>query len=195
MENPVYFVENTFVLEPKTCHLGGLSRTLKLWGKVYRWGGEANPSLWPGHGCERLLCNAWAEPYNVSNQPWYCCLSLRVEGAFRVVHGFLLQGFKQQDSGRWGMRKPWWRAELYASCKMMRCRGVMVPEHLPFMPYTHVTSGRVWKLGSVTFVSQSSACGGTPKYSSFPSRINVSRSQHSFSFFSFLVHSWLPWLQ
>ena len=37
---------------------------------------------------------------------------------------------------------------------------MMVPEHLPSMPYTHVTSGRVWNLGSVTFVSQSSACGG-----------------------------------
>jgi len=36
----------------------------------------------------------------------------------------------------------------------------MVPEHLLSMPYTHVTSGRVWNLGSVTFVSQSSACGG-----------------------------------
>jgi len=40
---------------------------------------------------------------------------------------------------------------------------VMVPEHLPSVPYTHVTSGwdgMVWKLGSVFFVSQSSACGG-----------------------------------
>ena len=36
----------------------------------------------------------------------------------------------------------------------------MVPEHLPSMLYTHVTSGRVWNLESVTFVSQSSACGG-----------------------------------
>jgi len=36
----------------------------------------------------------------------------------------------------------------------------MVPEHFLSMPYTHVTSGRVWNLGSVTFVSQSSACGG-----------------------------------
>ena len=35
-----------------------------------------------------------------------------------------------------------------------------MPEHLPSMPYTHVTSGRAWNLGSVTFVSQSSACGG-----------------------------------
>ena len=33
-------------------------------------------------------------------------------------------------------------------------------EHLPSTPYTHVTSGRVWNLGSVTFVIQSSACGG-----------------------------------
>jgi hypothetical protein len=37
---------------------------------------------------------------------------------------------------------------------------VMVPEHFPAMPYTHVTSGRIWHLGSATFVSQSSACGG-----------------------------------
>jgi hypothetical protein len=37
----------------------------------------------------------------------------------------------------------------------------MVPEHLPSMPYTHVTSGRVRDLGGVTFVSQwkHSACG------------------------------------
>ena len=35
----------------------------------------------------------------------------------------------------------------------------MVPEHLPSMLYTHVTSGRVWNMGSVTFVIQSSACG------------------------------------
>ena len=37
---------------------------------------------------------------------------------------------------------------------------MMVPEYLPSMPYTHVISGRVWNLGSVAFVSQSSACGG-----------------------------------
>ena len=37
---------------------------------------------------------------------------------------------------------------------------MMVPEHFPSVPYTHFTSGRVWNLGSVTFVSQSSACGG-----------------------------------
>ena len=37
---------------------------------------------------------------------------------------------------------------------------MMVPEHLPFMPYTHVTSGRVWNSGSVTIFTQSSACGG-----------------------------------
>jgi len=36
---------------------------------------------------------------------------------------------------------------------------VILPEHLPSMPYTRITSGRVWSLGSVTFVSQSSACG------------------------------------
>ena len=36
---------------------------------------------------------------------------------------------------------------------------MMVPEHLLSMPYTHVTPGRVWKLGSLNFVSQSSACG------------------------------------
>jgi len=35
-----------------------------------------------------------------------------------------------------------------------------VPEHLPSKPYTHVTCGRVWNLGSVTFVNQFSACGG-----------------------------------
>jgi len=32
----------------------------------------------------------------------------------------------------------------YASCKMLRRWGVMVPEHLLSMPYTHVTSGRIW---------------------------------------------------
>jgi len=37
---------------------------------------------------------------------------------------------------------------------------VMVPEHLPSMPYTHVTSGRVWNLGCVTFVNQFPARGG-----------------------------------
>ena len=37
---------------------------------------------------------------------------------------------------------------------------MMVPEHKQSVPYTHVTSGRVWNLGSVTYVSQSSACGG-----------------------------------
>ena len=38
---------------------------------------------------------------------------------------------------------------------------MMVPEHLSSMPCTHVTSGgRAWNLESVTFVSQSSACGG-----------------------------------
>ena len=31
----------------------------------------------------------------------------------------------------------------YASCKMLRRWGVMVPEHLLSMPYTHVTSGRI----------------------------------------------------
>ena len=37
---------------------------------------------------------------------------------------------------------------------------MIVPKHLPFMPYTHVTSARVCNLGSVTVVIQSSACGG-----------------------------------
>jgi len=36
----------------------------------------------------------------------------------------------------------------------------MVPEHLPSMPYTHVTSGRFWNLGSVTFVNQFPARSG-----------------------------------
>ena len=38
---------------------------------------------------------------------------------------------------------------------------MMVPEHLPTMPYTHAC--HFWEgleLGSVTFVSQSSVCGG-----------------------------------
>jgi hypothetical protein len=42
----------------------------------------------------------------------------------------------------------------------LRCWVAMVPEHSPSISYTHVTSGRVWNLGSVTCVSQSSACGG-----------------------------------
>jgi len=42
---------------------------------------------------------------------------------------------------------------------MLRRWGVMVPEHLPSMPYKHVTFGRVWNLGSVTDVCQSSAYG------------------------------------
>jgi hypothetical protein len=50
------------------------------------------------------------------------------------------------------------RAELYAYCKMLRRWGVMVPEHL--LCRTHVMSGSVWSLGSVTFISQSSTRGG-----------------------------------
>ena len=39
---------------------------------------------------------------------------------------------------------------------------MMVPEHLPSMPYTHVTSGRVWNLESVSLIFQYSAFGGWP---------------------------------
>ena len=43
---------------------------------------------------ERLSCNGWAVPDNVSIQPWYCCLSLKVVG----VGSFLLRVLGQGDS-------------------------------------------------------------------------------------------------
>jgi len=41
---------------------------------------------------ERLSCNGWAEPDNVSIQPWYCCLSLKVVGVGRFLLRVLGQG-------------------------------------------------------------------------------------------------------
>ena len=51
-----------------------------------------------GRGCKRLSCNGWAEPNNVSIQPWYCCLSSKVVEVDEVVLGFLLRGLRQGDS-------------------------------------------------------------------------------------------------
>jgi len=53
--------------------------------------------LRPGHDCEGDR-EGRAEPGNVSIQPWYCCLSLKVVGVDEVIFGFLLQGLRQGDS-------------------------------------------------------------------------------------------------
>jgi len=43
------------------------------------------------------VTRAWLQK-TVSNQLWYCCLSLKVVGVSEVVLGFLLQGLGHGDS-------------------------------------------------------------------------------------------------
>jgi len=144
-------VENASVLEPKTMSYGWAVQN--SWNSGVKSRGEAILSFVTRAFCKRLSCNGWAEPYNVNIKPWYCCLSLKALRVDEVVLGFLLQGLGQglddkqsyMHPVKCGGAKGWW------------CRSIF---HFPSMPYTHVTSGRFWNLGSVRFVSQSSACGG-----------------------------------
>jgi hypothetical protein len=83
---------------------------------------------------------------------------IEIHGSRWNLLGFLLQGLGQGESGgdmhlddeqsymhpvnRWGA-EGWWCWSIFHLCRT----------------HMHVTSGRVWNLGSVTFVSQSSSWG------------------------------------
>ena len=93
----------------------------------------------------------------MSIRPWYCCLSLKVVGVDEVVLGFLLQGLGQGGS-----------TELKASmlsrviCILYNAEALRGDGAGAFTIHAVHTCHlwRVWNLGSVNFVSQSSACGG-----------------------------------
>jgi len=130
----------------------------KSWSSGVKSRGKPFFLLWPRHGCERLSCNGWAEPNNASIQPWFVLLPVienrgsRWSSLWNFGARFWTGGFSRES-------KPRWRAKLYASSKCWGAEGCWCRSIYHLCRIHMSPLGRVWNLGSVTFVSQSSACG------------------------------------